>query len=185
MKKYQRNIASALSGILLSTTIMIPLTNAQVSEDSLLIYKQNEEDLDITYQMPSEEFLIELIESEKENYIDPSYGDEIIQKIESESNNKIQTRGKATWTAKAGAVALKKAMSKIGQKSWDKQVSKIEKTLGVTIVALHWKGVNNLINVLSNSDTTVTNATSNFLVKRGFNRTLADIIARTFVSVFL
>lgn len=61
---------------------MIPLTNAQASENTFPIYKQNEE---ITFQMPSDEFLIELIESEKENFIDPSYGDEIIQKIEAKS----------------------------------------------------------------------------------------------------
>lgn len=182
MKRYQKNIATVLSGILLSTTIMIPLTNAQASENTFPIYKQNEE---ITFQMPSDEFLIELIESEKENFIDPSYGDEIIQKIEAKSNNKIQTRGKGTMTAKAGAVALKKSMAKIGQKSWDASVKKIEKNFGVSLVVFHWKSVNQLINVLSNSSTTITNAISDFLVKRGFNKTLANILARTFVTVFL
>lgn len=183
MKKSQKTLAGLLSGVLLSTTLMMPVASAQTNRDFLLT--QNGELQLIPSEGLSNEILIEIIQSEKENFIDPSYGDYLIEKLQYDSNDEIQTYGKLTLTAKAGAKALKAAMNKIGQKSWDAAVKKIEKNFGTTLVVFHWKSMNQLINVLSNSSTTVTDAISGYLVKNGFNKTFANVLARTFVTVFL
>lgn len=183
MKKSKKTLAGLLSGVLLSTTLMVPVASAHTSQDFTLT--SNSELQLIPNEELSNEILIEIIQSEKENFIDPSYGDYLIEKLQYDSSNEIQTYGKLTLTAKAGAKALKAAMNKIGKKSWDAAVKKIEKNFGTTLVVFHWKSMNQLINVLSNSSTTVTDAISGYLVKHGFNKTFANILARTFVTVFL
>jgi len=183
MKKNQKTLAGLLSGVLLSTTLMIPVASAHTNQDFTLT---SNSELQLTPNKElSNEILIEIIQSEKENFVDPSYGDYLIEKLQYNSNDKIQTYGKLTLTAKAGAKALKAAMNKIGQKSWDATVKKIEDNFGTSLVVLHWKSMNQLINVLSNSSTTITDAISDYLVKNGFNKTFANILARAFVTVFL
>lgn len=44
--------------------------------------------------------------------------------------------------------------------------------------------MNDLINVLSNSGTTITDAIADYLIKNGFNETFAYVVARAFVTVF-
>ncbi|GLY12040.1 hypothetical protein [Pseudobacillus badius] len=183
MKRSQKTLAGLLSGVLLSTTLMIPVANAQTNQDFPIT--PNEELQLMPNEGLSNEMLIEIIQSEKENFIDPSYGDYLIEKLQYDSNNGIQTYGKVTLTAKAGAKALKAAMNKIGQKAWDAAVKKMEKNFGTSLVVFHWKSMNQLINVLSNSSTTITDAISDYLVKNGFNRKFANILARTFATIFL
>lgn len=178
MKNSQKIIAGVLSGILLSTSLIIPTANAQ-SNRSI----QNEIQL-ISSEENFKKVLIEIIESEKENFNDPSYGDFLIEKLQHDSTDQMQTRGKFTLTAKLGAKALKEVMNKTGQKGWDATIKKIEDNLGVGLVIFHWKAMNDLINVLSNSGTTITDAIADYLIKNGFNETFAYVVARAFVTVF-
>ncbi|WP_461611150.1 hypothetical protein [Cytobacillus kochii] len=132
--------------------------------------------------------LIDIIASERDNFFDKEYADVLIQNINKNNgyqDGQFQTYGKFTMTAKAGAKALKAAMNKIGQKAWDAAVKKVEKNFGTSLVVFHWKSMNQVINVLSNSSTTITDALAGYLTKHGFNQTFANIVARTFVTVFL
>lgn len=63
-------------------------------------------------------------------------------------------------------------------------IKKITSDYGVSLVIFLRQSMAKLINILSNSSTTITDVISEQLVQIGFNKTLADIVARTFVAVF-
>ncbi|WP_397536822.1 hypothetical protein [Rummeliibacillus pycnus] len=65
-------------------------------------------------------------------------------------------------------------------------VKTIEENFGTKLVVLHWEGMNKVINVISDSSTTITDALTDFLCDyAGFNRVFAEIVARAFVTVVL
>lgn len=176
---------SGLIVVALLTTLLTPVANAK-SETNRNVLVPIDESLPILIPVEglSDEELIEIIESEKDNFVDPTYGDYLIGKIKSDSSGEFQIQGKFTMTAKAAAKALKKAMNKIGEKSWNAMVKKIEKNFGFTLVWFHWKSMNGVINFLSDSNAKITDALTNFLVKKGVNKTLAKLISKAFVTVF-
>ncbi|WP_107842053.1 hypothetical protein [Metasolibacillus meyeri] len=179
-------IAGLLSGVILTGTISTPLASAQ---GNTVNYNLNLESIQNDQKL--KEIMKAAILENKEYFNDPAYADVLLNKLDTPSYQDkneviVMPFGKFTLTAKAGAQALKVAMDKIGQKAWDGMVKTIEDNFGVKLVVFHWKSMNQLINVLSNSSTTITDAITDFLVdKASFNRTFAEIVARAFVTVFL
>lgn len=177
-------IAGLLSGIILTGTISTPFASAQ---ENTVNYNLNVES--IQNEQEFKEIMKATILENKEYFNNPAYADVLLNKLDTPSyqnEDAPMLRGKFTLTAKAGAKALKAAMDKIGETAWNKMVKTIEDNFGVKLVVFHWEAMNKLINVLSNSSTTITDAITDFLVDNaGFNRTFAEIIARTFVTIFL
>lgn len=188
MKKSSKVVSSVLTGILLSSTLLVPFASANTGEELLQRERVNIDNLlvnKVSLVMNNAE-MIEFLESEKEFFIDPTYADSMINSLKQEPvQGEYQTQGKLTLTAKAGAKALKAAMNKIGKKSWDASVKKIENNFGTSLVVFHWQSMSKLITVLSNSHTTISDAISGYLVNHGFNKTFANVLSRAFVAVFL
>lgn len=132
---FQKMIAGLLV-VALFTTLLTPVASAKSETKQNVLVPIDKSLLLIPVEGLSDEELIEIIESEKENFVDPTYGDHLIEKIKSDSSGEFQIQGKFTMTAKAAAKALKKAMKKIGQKSWDGMVKKIEKNFGIKLAQI-------------------------------------------------
>lgn len=117
---FQKMIAGLLV-VALFTTLLTPVASAKSETKQNVLVPIDKSLLLIPVEGLSDEELIEII---------------LIEKIKSDSSGEFQIQGKFTMTAKAAAKALKKAMKKIGQKSWDGMVKKIEKNFGIKLAQI-------------------------------------------------
>jgi|GEM_PF-1696451 len=197
MEKFSLKVTSGvISGILLLGSVSIPVSSAFASEsiqegvvEEFLFTNEEIKSMEEYFNNFDEiEFYkaFEIaINENKSEFIDPSVAQELLNNLQSQSSM-IQTRGKVTLTAKAGAQAIKAVMNKVGQKAWDKMIDKVETASGTTLVVLHWKSITNLLNYLVNFNGELEEAIQSFLVnKAGFNSTVAYWVARSFVFVVL
>ncbi|MGX1826085.1 hypothetical protein ACWIDQ_18660, partial [Heyndrickxia sporothermodurans] len=116
-------------------------------------------------------------------FLDPSVAQQLLNVSESQSGT-IQTFGKVTYTAKAGAKAIKAVMKKVGKKAWDKMIKKIESLTATQLVIFHWGSINKALNFLADSGGKIEEALTKFLVKKGgFNKTVAKYISKAFVLI--
>ncbi|MFP3723217.1 hypothetical protein SFC57_10670 [Niallia circulans] len=195
MKKATIKVTSGvLSGFLLVSAITVPAQSAYAS--SAVNVQESDEILFTNEQIQSmEEFFMNYNEDEfynileiavneaKSDFIVPSAANEILNRTPN-NESVIQPFGKVSMTAKAGAKALKALMKKVGKSGWNKMIKKIESMTGTELVIFHWKSMNQFVNFLSDSGTTIENAITNFLVKKGgFNKTVAKYISKAFVLV--
>ncbi|MEI4462894.1 hypothetical protein SZL87_10690 [Exiguobacterium indicum] len=191
MKKHKKVISS-----LLVVSVIVSLGPSSLAANGYAAEKikgssiNNTNKLQVELNEKEMEELVEIIKTEKDNFNDPSYANEIIDKLEKNSSindnkNGYETNGKATLAAKAGVAAAKAAMKKIGKPAWNKMVSKIESATGFEVVAFHWQAINKTLNIVANSGDTFTSAITKYLVSQGFNRFAAGVLARAFVTVFL
>lgn len=132
---------------------------------------------------------IEYLKSNPNAINDPEFTKELVSKVEAaDSSNKsgqYETQGKITMTAKAGAKAIKVAMKKIGKAKWNNWIDSMEKYYGLPMSYLHYQGITNFVDIVSNSDDTFKEAISKYLRSKGMNRFTASIITNIFVSVVL
>lgn len=188
MNKNKKYLKSVIAVALITGTLTTPFVSASALETNNGV-NSSLSSLEDNQQMFLDAFEKAILENQDE-FNDPSIAPVLIQKLHQnqniENNSNPMARGKVTMGAKAGAKALKAAMNKIGKSAWNKMIASIEKNMGTKLVVLHWEGMNKLINILSNSSTTITDALTNYLHKNaGFNKTFAEIVARTFVTIVL
>ena len=184
MKKNNKYLKSVIAVALITGTLTTPFVSASALETNNGV-NSSLSSLENNQQMFLDAFEKAILENQDE-FNDPSIAPVLLQKLQQngENNTNPMARGKATMTAKAGAKAIKAVMNKVGKRAWNKMISEIESRTGTTLVILHWQGMNKIINALSNSGTTITDALTNYLHKNaGFNKTFAGIVARTFVMV--
>lgn len=206
-------IARILSGVLLFSSIAIPTQNVFASENIKIKELDLDPELSFTdeemqgmvafveyFEGNEEEFLelfLNAVNESKSEFIDPSVAEELLDiqslgigqgyiTLQPGIDNKYTTQGKATMTAKAAVKAIRAVMNRIGQKSWDKMIKKIENSTGTTLVVLHWKGINNFLDYAAGFKGTVEDALTQFLVNKAkFNKTFARYVARAFIFVVL
>lgn len=189
MNKNKNYLKSVITVVLVTSTLTTPFVSVTALEINNGVNSSSLSSLENNQQMFLDAFEKAILENQDE-FNDPSIAPVILQKLHQgqniENNSTPMARGKLTMGAKAGAKALKATMNKIGKRAWNKMVSSIEKNMGTKLVVLHWQGMVKLINILSNSSTTITDAITNYLHKKaGFNKTFAGIVARTFVTIVL
>lgn len=194
MKKLNTKLLSGtIASVLLVTTIGVPFVNVHAAEveSTTTNYVQN---ISTEVSLTQEDFykaLENAVLDTQDEFVDPSVAENIlfnIHKAEAQENlnsNTIQPYGKLTMSAKAAAKAIKALMKKVGKKSWNDMVEKVENATGTELVLFHWESINTLIDYLSDSGDTVEDAITKFLVKHGFNKTLASYIAKAFVLIVL
>ncbi|EPC7162694.1 hypothetical protein ACR2QP_000057 [Staphylococcus pseudintermedius] len=91
-----------------------------------------------------------------------------------------------TITAKVAAKGMKALMKKTGRSRWDAVVRKVENFTGTELVMFHYDQVTNIVNLLANSQEKAQTAISKILVNNfGFNKTVANAVAYTFVLIVL
>lgn len=174
MNKTIKVITGTLAATLLISSVSLPAVEVHAS----IVSSQEES----AKQKEFYEAVKKAVLETQYEFEDPTVTNSILSNIEDIERTK-QSRGKLTITAKAAAKALKVSMKKIGKKAWDKMVSKIEKTMGVNLVVLHWKGMNKLIDYLADSGDKIEDALTGFLTKHGFNKTFARYLAKAFILV--
>lgn len=114
-------------------------------------------------------------------FVDPSVASQLL--TTQETTTGIQPRGKITYSAKAGAKIIKATMNKVGKKAWNKMISKVESMTGTELVIFHWESINKFLDFAANSGDTIEGALTSYLVKHGFNKTVAKYVSKAFVLV--
>lgn len=132
---------------------------------------------------------IDFLESNPDALGDPALTEEFVSKLQSSTSTtkpgQYETMGKVTLAAKAGAKAIKATMKKIGKERWNNWVDSMEKFYGIPMAYLHYQGITNLVDILSNSDDSFKAAISKYLISKGMNRIMANIITNIFVAFVL
>ena len=126
-----------------------------------------------------------VLETQNE-FNDPAIAERILYNIQiaqSREDDPYQTRGKLTMGAKVAAKTLREITQRVGQKAWDAMVEKVENATGTQLVVFHWKSINQVIDFLADSKDSIEDALTEFLVNRGFNKTLAEYTSKAFVLV--
>jgi hypothetical protein len=129
--------------------------------------------------------LLEEIDNSKEDFKDPSIAEKLKGQVKNYKNG-VSERGKATMTAKAGAKAIRATVNKVGEKSWNKLVAKVENTTGTKLVMFHYQSINKFCDILTGFEGNVADGIANTLTNNfGFNKQFAYIVARAFIAIVL
>ncbi|MDG4989168.1 MULTISPECIES: hypothetical protein [Bacilli] len=170
------------STVFLASTILLqPLTMSSAQVKAATTEKINDQKEKEEYIKYKEAWIKAINEMPESDFKDPSVKQELKNNIAAS-----EERGKATIAAKAAAEGIRAVMKKVGQKAWDQMIKKIETTSGQELVALHYKSVTNLVNILAQSQKKATIVISDYLQKNaGLNKVAADGVAATFVAVIL
>lgn len=184
--------SGVISGMLLFGAVSIPIHNVYASEiehsneqNEILFNEEEIQSMENFFMNYNKKEFYEALEVKetKAEFLDPSVAQQLLNVSESQSGT-IQTFGKVTYTAKAGAKAIKAVMKKVGKKAWDKMIKKIESLTATQLVIFHWGSINKALNFLADSGGKIEEALTKFLVKKGgFNKTVAKYISKAFVLI--
>ncbi|NCJ13601.1 hypothetical protein GWD55_00490 [Staphylococcus pseudintermedius] len=177
MKRSAKIFATLLSSVIL-------LEVGSVSGGQVIAATNSQKQLEKEQQeyIKFKEAWINAIESTPPSeFKDPKVKEELKKNIK-----KSEERGKVTITAKAAAKGIKALMKKTGRAGWDAVVRKVENSTGTELVMFHYDQVTNIVNLLANSQEKAQTAISKILVNNfGFNKTVANAVAYTFVLIVL
>ncbi|MGY3316892.1 hypothetical protein ACV242_005514 [Peribacillus simplex] len=182
-------LSGTIASILLAGTVSVPFANAKEHSQQPVNYSQNVDMSELTQDDFYKALEIAILKNQND-FKDPSIAKDMSNNIRNAQSQKnvntlIQTQGKLTMSAKAGATAIKAVMNKVGQTAWDKMVKTVESLTGTQLVVLHWTSIHGLLDFLVNSGDTIEVAMTKFLVKKGFNSTVAKYVAKTFILFIL